>query len=259
MPPLRYACKDGAPRNTRGVQRPVPQAPPSQHVAPLQTSTSFEQSNRDLVTSTNLSPSDGLFDMEDVQNMTGLVAEYSFPNDFVDTQESSWLDQAIVEMNAQAFNHSSASSNNASMDQPTNSSETTNIVCGLTGDMDPYLMQRYNFGPDHNFVFKRLAVRSMTQDIHPVQLLVSAAPDTTGADRLDGEKDPLRIQLEQLVSPDVGARLIALYGTANHGQDQGRLTIVDCTNLCTLTYQYFHLYSGQTLSFRSHHFLQQYI
>ncbi|EMD62609.1 hypothetical protein COCSADRAFT_173048 [Bipolaris sorokiniana ND90Pr] len=74
--------------------------------------------------------------------------------------------------------------------------KTTSIVCGLTGDMDPYLLQRYNVGPDDNFVFKRLAVRSVRQNIHPVQLL---------------HNHSLRKQLEKLVSPDVGVKLISLF------------------------------------------------
>lgn len=90
-----------------------------------------------------------------------------------------WVDQAMIDMNIQNFNRINPPPNKVSMEYlgfPSPSAQglkTTSIVCGLTGDMDPYLLQRYNVGPDDNFVFKRLAVRSVRQNIHPVQLLVS--------------------------------------------------------------------------------------
>lgn len=140
---------------------------------------------------------------------------YLLSGELPDPSAEFWLDQAMIDIDVQGFNHTNTSPNDASMDHlglPSPSAqgqETTSIVCGLTGDMDPYLMQRYNFGPDNNFVFKRLAVRSMTQDVHPVQLLVANITVTEGT---SGEDCQLyREQLEKLVSPDVGVRLISLY------------------------------------------------
>ncbi|EMD93697.1 hypothetical protein COCHEDRAFT_1223361 [Bipolaris maydis C5] len=132
-----------------------------------------------------------------------------------DPSANLWVDQTMMDMNIQNFQHINPPPNDVSMDYPGLPSpsaqglETTSIVCGLTGDMDPYLMQRYNFGPDNNFVFKRLAVRSVRQDTHPVQFLVSNITDV--AEECDQHNQSLRKQLEKLVSPDVGVRLISLF------------------------------------------------
>jgi hypothetical protein len=124
-----------------------------------------------------------------------------------------WLDQAMMDLGSQAFDHMDASPNDVTAAQagvrpsiPPQEVETTSMVCGLTGDMDPYLMQRYNFDSDNNFVFKRLTVRSMLQDVHPVQLLVN---NTTG-DVDETANVTARDHLEELVSPDIGIRLISL-------------------------------------------------
>lgn len=131
-----------------------------------------------------------------------------------DVQGGLWLDQAMMDIGMPGFDHTDASPNDVTAKQAGGRSlispqgvETTSMVCGLTGDMDPYLMQRYKFDSDNNFVFKRLTVRSMSQDVHPVQLLVSnaiGALDKTA-------NDTIRDHLERLVSPDVGIRLISLY------------------------------------------------
>jgi hypothetical protein len=140
---------------------------------------------------------------------------YFLPGGMPDPSADFWPDQAIIDINVQDFNCTNALPNDTVMDNhglsspSTQGLETTSIVCGLTGDMDPYLMQRYNFGPDNNFVFKRLAVRSMNHDIHPVQLLVSNTNDPAEESNRGGH--PFREQLEKLVSQDVGARLISLY------------------------------------------------
>ncbi|CAA9956767.1 fungal specific transcription factor domain protein [Pyrenophora teres f. maculata] len=86
---------------------------------------------------------------------------YILPGELPDPSAGFWLDQAMIDTDVQAFNHINTSPNDASVHHlglPSPSalgSETTSVLCGLTGDMDPYLMQRYKFGPDNNFVFKR--------------------------------------------------------------------------------------------------------
>ncbi|KAE8869289.1 hypothetical protein PTNB73_04342 [Pyrenophora teres f. teres] len=152
-----------------------------------------------------LNPSNAFFDRQG----------YILPGELPDPSAGFWLDQAMIDMDVQAFNHINTSPNDASVHHlglPSPSalgSETTSVLCGLTGDMDPYLMQRYKFGPDNNFVFKRLAVRSMTQHIHPVQMLVSNIVDM--GDEISQNSHSFRQQLEKLVSPDVGVRLISLF------------------------------------------------
>lgn len=93
--------------------------------------------------------------------------------------------------------------------QDVNASTTTGQLCGLSGDMDPYLLDKYCFDPgSHSMVFKKLAVRSVTRGIHPVQFLVTIDQQTEDRALLLDEQ---RIELEGLVSPEIGSRLIDLY------------------------------------------------
>jgi len=138
---------------------------------------------------------------------------YLFPGELGGVEDNSWLDQAMMDIGMQAFDQVDVSPNAAVTDQASGSltaqphEESISIVCGLTGDMDPYLMQRYNFDSNNNFVFKRLTVRSMSQDVHPVQLLMFNASEETKTTATDTARE----HLERLVSPDVGSRLIVLY------------------------------------------------
>ncbi|KAH0400585.1 hypothetical protein KCU89_g5040, partial [Aureobasidium melanogenum] len=63
------------------------------------------------------------------------------------------------------------------------------IACGLTGDTDPCVMQRYNFDPNNNFVFKRLTVQSMPQDIHSVELLACNQPESIDKSKDDADQE----------------------------------------------------------------------
>lgn len=190
---------EAAPKNTRAL------AATATHVS-LNNSTQEPAGLEVTNQQSNVLNSDGVFFDQQGYLMLG---------ESPDPSANLWVDQAMIDMNIQNFNHIDPPPNDVSMEYPGLPSpsaqglEMTSIVCGLTGDMDPYLMQRYNFGPDNNFVFKRLAVRSVTQDIHPVQLLVSNVPDM--AEECDPHNHSFRKQLETLVTPDVGVRLISLY------------------------------------------------
>ncbi|XP_014557218.1 hypothetical protein COCVIDRAFT_97745 [Bipolaris victoriae FI3] len=190
---------EAAPKNTRAL------AATATHVS-LNNSTQEPAGLEVTNQQSNVLNSDGVFFDQQGYLMLG---------ESPDPSANLWVDQAMIDMNIQNFNHIDPPPNDVSMEYPGLPSpsaqglETTSIVCGLTGDMDPCLMQRYNFGPDNNFVFKRLAVRSVTQDIHPVQLLVSNVPDM--AEECDPHNHSFRKQLETLVTPDVGVRLISLF------------------------------------------------
>lgn len=153
------------------------------------------------------------FELNDIQNLNGLVPGALLPSGLNDAQGDFWLDQAMMDIDMQAYNYINTSPDAAILPQGALPSpiatqqEMFRIVCGLTGDMDPYVMQRYNFSLDNNFVFKRLTVQSMSQGIHPVQLL--AYNQSTESAKSDNETT--RELLEGLVSPDVGTRLISLY------------------------------------------------
>ncbi|CAD0084064.1 unnamed protein product, partial [Aureobasidium vineae] len=148
-----------------------------------------------------------------IQHLDDLAPDFLLSNAMTDPQDGFWLDQAMIDIDMQALNHMNTSPDEAMAQQialpsPNQSQrDMPSIVCGLTGDMDPYLMRRYNFGPDNSFVFKRLSVRSMSQDVHPVQLLVTNAVEDVD----DSDDNTTRGHLEQLVEPDVGIRLISLY------------------------------------------------
>ncbi|KAI1588660.1 Aes Esterase lipase [Pyrenophora tritici-repentis] len=196
----KEACEDwAASRNTRAP------AASAAHISPK--NSTQEPANSDVTNQHNdsLNSGNAFFDQQG----------YILPGELPDPSAGFWLDQAMIDMDVQAFNHIDTSPNDTSvghlgLPSPTAlGNETTSVLCGLTGDMDPYLMQRYNFGPDNNFVFKRLAVRSMAQHVHPVQMLVSNIMDTE--DNSGENSDTFRQQLEELVSLDVGVRLISLF------------------------------------------------
>lgn len=151
-----------------------------------------------------------------IHHLASLAPDYSLPGELDNVQDGFWLDQSMMDIGMQAFDYMDASPNDVAVDQAGFPSarlppgvKTTSIICGLTGDMDPYLMQRYNFDSENNFVFKRLTVQSLSQDVHPVQLLVSNVVEDVDKTA----NDTARGHLEQLVSPDVGIRLVSLYET----------------------------------------------
>ncbi|KAK5110937.1 hypothetical protein LTR62_005475 [Meristemomyces frigidus] len=105
----------------------------------------------------------------------------------------------------------SASAASCAITSPTSISQ----LSGLTGEMDPYLLARYRFDPGTNsVVFKRLAMREMVGGGggHPVQFAVTIPPGGgAGGGSSDSVMDCKRAELEQMIGPDVGRRLIDLY------------------------------------------------
>jgi len=221
----RECTFDKTSRTTRGVRGPVSQVSPSgTHQFLSETEdpilvesrpnsssaqdVQFEQLNGAGLEMNNINDQ-GIHDAANAS----FAPDYSLPGELNNVQDDFWLDQSMMDIGIQPFDYMDASPNDVGADQTGMPSaglppgvQTTSIVCGLTGDMDPYLMQRYNFDPDNNFVFKRLTVRSMSQDVHPVQLLVSNAM----GDVDKTANGTARGHLEQLVSPDVGIKLISL-------------------------------------------------
>ncbi|KAJ5813835.1 uncharacterized protein N7503_000585 [Penicillium pulvis] len=91
----------------------------------------------------------------------------------------------------------------------------TPYLLGSSGDMDPSLLNRYQYGASGTFHFKNLRIHSVTQESSPVQFLLSeqsmfaAGREETGCTELSLRD--LQQELESLVSPDIGLRLIELY------------------------------------------------
>ncbi|KAF4992390.1 hypothetical protein FGRMN_7202 [Fusarium graminum] len=85
---------------------------------------------------------------------------------------------------------------------------------GLSGDMDPFLLQRYQTDDHGTFKFKQLAIRSVNND-PPVQFLISQQSLFAQSRREAGHpsisKSELRKDLEKVVPQSMGKRLINLY------------------------------------------------
>ncbi|KAF5626992.1 transcriptional regulatory [Fusarium sp. NRRL 52700] len=85
---------------------------------------------------------------------------------------------------------------------------------GLSGDMDPYLLQRYQSDEHGTFKFKQLAIRSVNSN-PPVQFLISQ-PSLFAQRRKEtghtvASMSLQRAELEKAVSSSMGKRLISLY------------------------------------------------
>ncbi|KAF6827802.1 transcriptional regulatory protein C25B8.11 [Colletotrichum musicola] len=89
-------------------------------------------------------------------------------------------------------------------------------MMGLSGDMDPLLLQHYRFDENGMFGFKELAIHSVAQDA-PVpchflvsqQSLFSRRREEAGLNKLP--EAGRREELEQVISVEVGRRLVRLF------------------------------------------------
>ncbi|KAF5713319.1 transcriptional activator of allantoin GABA catabolic [Fusarium globosum] len=85
---------------------------------------------------------------------------------------------------------------------------------GLSGDMDPYVLQRYQSDEHGTFKFKQLAIRSVNSE-PPIQFLVSQPSLFTQSRKETGHTGALissqRVELEKAVSQTMGKRLMSLY------------------------------------------------
>ncbi|KAM5361497.1 hypothetical protein ACJZ2D_013064 [Fusarium nematophilum] len=85
---------------------------------------------------------------------------------------------------------------------------------GLTGDMDPYLLQRYKADDRGIFKFKQLAIHRVQRNDHPTHFLVSQPSLFSRSREEAGHKaipeSELRRELEAHIPQAMGKRLIAL-------------------------------------------------
>jgi hypothetical protein len=86
----------------------------------------------------------------------------------------------------------------------------TGRYCGLTGDMDPYLLRLYRFNQQSVFPFKKLTVRSIDAGRLPIQFLQDIGDEPhTGPCTI--ERDEVsRADLDAIVPRSIGERLISL-------------------------------------------------
>ncbi|KAG5805152.1 hypothetical protein H9Q74_010712 [Fusarium xylarioides] len=85
---------------------------------------------------------------------------------------------------------------------------------GFSGDMDPYLLQRYQSDEHGTFKFKQLAIRSVNSNT-PVQFLISQpslfAQSRKESGHTGASISSQKAELEKAISPNMGKRLISLY------------------------------------------------
>ncbi|KAK3619754.1 hypothetical protein LTR56_023839 [Elasticomyces elasticus] len=77
-------------------------------------------------------------------------------------------------------------------------------LCGLTGDMDPYLVRHYRFDEANTMLFKKLAIYSVSVGTLPVQFVQPEEQDV-------GDLAPDRTELDGLITLKVGENLIDLF------------------------------------------------
>lgn len=82
--------------------------------------------------------------------------------------------------------------------------------CGLTGDMDPYLLRLYRYNEHSVFPFKKLTVRSIDAGRLPVQFLQTIKDESEITSPVPDTDDVSRSELESIVPHVVGVRLISL-------------------------------------------------
>ncbi|KAB8212544.1 hypothetical protein BDV34DRAFT_208264 [Aspergillus parasiticus] len=88
-------------------------------------------------------------------------------------------------------------------------------LCGLTGDMDPYVLRHYRFDARAEFPFSKLAIRSVQDTEMPVQFLLSnpeLSNESKAATSLAAPfAEEALPELSQIVAPEIGERLIQLF------------------------------------------------
>ncbi|EEA21784.1 hypothetical protein EYB25_006969 [Talaromyces marneffei] len=92
----------------------------------------------------------------------------------------------------------------------------TSQLCGLTGDMDPYVLRHYQFNDKSEFAFSKLAIRRVEEGRVPVQFMLSkpelSADSRSQTDLRNGShasETPSRS--DEIVPQEVGERLIELF------------------------------------------------
>lgn len=95
-------------------------------------------------------------------------------------------------------------------DVPEQSSIQEGRYCGLSGDMDPYLLRLYRFNQQSHFPFKKLTVRSVDAGRLPVQFLQTLrdGPDTENP--VADNDEISRAELSAIVPHAIGVRLVSL-------------------------------------------------
>ena len=96
--------------------------------------------------------------------------------------------------------------------------DVTAQLCGLTGDMDPYLLRRYRYNENAEFGFSKLSIRTTQDTTLPVQFLLSnkdLSSESQAETELEDEQHLSvgngRSLLSNLIPTEIGRRLIKLF------------------------------------------------
>lgn len=85
-------------------------------------------------------------------------------------------------------------------------------LCGLTGDMDPYVLQHYQFDANSEFAFSKLTIRQVQRPEMPVHFLLSRPePKPEPRPEPDLHASPNPGNMDEIVPQAIGERLIKLY------------------------------------------------
>jgi hypothetical protein len=91
-----------------------------------------------------------------------------------------------------------------------NLQDATAQLCGLTGDMDPYVLQHYKYDANSEFAFSRLTIRQVQESQLPVQFLLSKQELAKEARAEAALSTSELANLDAIVPPEIGQRLIKL-------------------------------------------------
>lgn len=90
-------------------------------------------------------------------------------------------------------------------------------VIGLSSDMDPFVLHHYDSDESGFFHFKQLSIHSVQSHPYPVQFLTSRRSLVAKSRDDNGEQDiddaQLKSELEAIVAPSTGKRLLSLFRT----------------------------------------------
>lgn len=89
--------------------------------------------------------------------------------------------------------------------------DLTAQLCGLTGDMDPYVLQHYQYNANSEFAFSKLTIRQVQKFELPVQFLLSKPESNPESQVGSGLHPTMMDKMDDVVPPAIGERLIKLH------------------------------------------------
>ncbi|KAH7241357.1 hypothetical protein BKA59DRAFT_202920 [Fusarium tricinctum] len=217
-PPCRLCHQHG--RECTFVESAQPRK--KQQTSQLNTEGIFKENEAAFLERPSVQSDRSLEDMDLEQNLPSPTTSTVFPDMTMQFLQDFDMDGSGFQFMFQTPNHKPPSTTSEATDGSWNriyplldGHENLHLeTLGLSGDMDPYLLQRYQTDEHGTFKFKQLAIRSVN-DNPPVQFLISQQSLFTHSRREAGHLPiptvDLRRELEKIISHGMGKRLIDLY------------------------------------------------